>query len=191
MAHTIRLFDANGPTMPLPGGAPGNARSHVGHAERTAATLQAMRGVAHAAAESAIVRDFAREFGLASASVSAPPGIFSTLLYGLMNLVKFRPDPDGVELLRHPAEMLEEIRESAATEGDCDDLAMLAAALALAAGRRPAFIVVARRPAPAPYEHVYYGLVDAAGTLVPFDPQQRTPPGRFTPGARQTLVVHV
>jgi len=72
----------------------------------------------------------------------------------LDNAFRFKPDPPGVELVRHPREMLQELARRGYAEGDCDDAAALAAAVALACGLRVRWKVLAFQRG-APYAHVY------------------------------------
>jgi hypothetical protein len=132
----------------------------------TRATLDKMREVARWAATRPEVR------GLAAVLVD-PLG----LEYFLRAHVRFARDPEGVEKIRNPVKLLYEIGEAAVGRGDCDDLATLAASVLLAMGRRPAFVVVGRGDR---FEHVYYGTIEPDGSLIPYDPQQRTPPGEHT-----------
>ncbi len=57
--------------------------------------------------------------------------------------VRFARDPVGVELLHTPVYMLTEIAERYYVQGDCDDVAILAAALAKAVGLPARFVAVA------------------------------------------------
>lgn len=75
----------------------------------------------------------------------------------LATFVRFEHDPPGLEYVRHPERMLEEIRVTGETAGDCDDIAVLGAALGLAAGLPPRFVTVATR-AGGPYVHVFTEL---------------------------------
>lgn len=113
-------------------------------------------------------------------------------LYWLLRThFRFEEDPPNTERVRTPDESLARLARDGWTDGDCDDLAMLAGALLLAAGERPVAIVMARS-ASATYEHVYYGVLrpDARAfkpgeevpphVVTPFDPQERTPAGAWT-----------
>lgn len=63
----------------------------------------------------------------------------------------FVRDPADIELLTAPAVQLTTIRQTGMTPGDCDDVAVLAASLALAIGLRARFVAVGRRA----FEHVF------------------------------------
>lgn len=75
----------------------------------------------------------------------------------LLERVRFRHDPEGVELIAAPLVQLGAIRDRGASAGDCDDVATLGAALGLAAGY-PARFVVLRFDPGAPFEHVFTEL---------------------------------
>jgi len=73
----------------------------------------------------------------------------------------FRPDPDGIELLQSPRVMLREWQEQGEARGDCDDAAILGAAVAHAAGFPVRFVVFGFEPG-GPYGHVYAEAWDGA-----------------------------
>lgn len=75
----------------------------------------------------------------------------------LRTRVFFRHDPHGAELLRTPDFLLTEVFRNGSAEGDCDDVATLAAALGLAAGL-PARFVLLSFGASLPFSHVYTEL---------------------------------
>lgn len=68
---------------------------------------------------------------------------------------EFMRDPDGVEMLHGPAWQLQQIRSTGVVRVDCDDVAMLGAALGKAVGLRARFVVVAFGGKKAPYRHVW------------------------------------
>jgi len=74
--------------------------------------------------------------------------------------VPFLSDPSGVELLHDPVLLLEDIRERGQARGDCDDVAVLGAALGGAMGLSARFIVVGFRGPNEPFEHVWTELHD-------------------------------
>lgn len=84
--------------------------------------------------------------------------------------VVFKRDTPGVEILRHPEQMLLEIVANGQTTGDCDESATLGVALLLAAGIRAAFITIGR-DVDGPFSHVLYAARVNAG-WVPIDSQQ-------------------
>jgi hypothetical protein len=69
-------------------------------------------------------------------------------------------DPSGVELLHDPVLLLEDIRERGQARGDCDDVAVLGAALGGAMGLSARFVVVGFRGPNEPFEHVWTELYD-------------------------------
>lgn len=93
--------------------------------------------------------------------------------------VQFHFDPPGVELIRTPAYMLAEIGEAGGTEGDCDDVAVLGAALGMAAGLGARYVLVGLTPGE-PFEHVYTELVTASGPVE----LDTTRPAQMPPGVQ-------
>jgi hypothetical protein len=71
---------------------------------------------------------------------------------------EFLRDPDGVEMLHGPVWQLQQIQNTGIVSVDCDDVAMLAAALGKSIGLRARFVVVAFGSAHAPYQHVWAEL---------------------------------
>jgi hypothetical protein len=74
--------------------------------------------------------------------------------------VQFLRDPVGVELLHSPDWLLREIQARYYVTGDCDDVAILGAALGKAAGLKARFVAVAFYDPVAPYAHVWTDLFD-------------------------------
>lgn len=72
----------------------------------------------------------------------------------------FLRDPRGTELLHTPLWLLREIGRQGFGQVDCDDVAMLAAALGMAIGLRARFALVGRGHG---FEHVFTELGDPAG----------------------------
>ena len=62
------------------------------------------------------------------------------------NHMRFVPDPDQVEMVHSPEELLDQISQRYYTNGDCDDVAVLTAALAKVVGLRARFVVVGFEP---------------------------------------------
>lgn len=67
----------------------------------------------------------------------------------------FLRDPAGAELLQAPELLLARIQATGMAQGDCDDVAMLAAALGRAIGLPTAYTVLAFHRPNAPWAHVY------------------------------------
>ena len=92
---------------------------------------------------------------------------------------EFESDPPGLELLKAPDVMLREWEDGGKFTGDCDDAAIMAAAVALAAGFRVRWVVVGFRPG-GPFRHVYAEAWDGR-RWVDFDV---TRPAQFPAGLR-------
>lgn len=70
----------------------------------------------------------------------------------------FLRDPDGVEMLHGPVWQVNQIRTHGTEQVDCDDVAMLGAALGKAIGLRARFVVVGFDSPRAAYRHVWAEL---------------------------------
>lgn len=81
----------------------------------------------------------------------------------LLDHTQFQDDPPGVERVRHPMEMLRAIEQGSRAAGDCDDIAALAAAVALIAGLRVRWRVLAFGDGHAPFTHVYAEVAPPEG----------------------------
>jgi len=155
--------------LPLPDPATGNTD------EQVLATLGVMRG---------LVRDAPRWNAIQRLAQSPYP------VYQICAAVTFRRDPRTAEAIRHPELLARHIEQGGKPVGDCDDRATLGAAILHARGQTPVFIVMSRRPG-ANFEHVYFGEMIEPGqpvsvaNTIPYDPQERTPPGSWTPPAPQ------
>lgn len=103
---------------------------------------------------------------------------------------RFLYDPSVAEALV-PAEItLALIAQQGVAQIDCDDVAILAAALGLSIGLRARFVVVSFLTPDAPYEHVWTELSDAAGvTWLPVDPTR--PSSGLPPVVRAPYIVEV
>lgn len=80
---------------------------------------------------------------------------------------QFVRDPADRELLRRPDYMLEEIRKGGLAFGDCDDIAMLSAALAKCVGFPVHFFAEAYHGGG--FSHVYAVATEPAGEEIDFD----------------------
>lgn len=80
------------------------------------------------------------------------------------------PDPYGVELVRSPEMLLTQYHTTTVMSGDCDDVATLAASLALALGLAPRYVAVSFGPSHIP-SHVFAEIENPAhpGTWVDMD----------------------
>lgn len=99
---------------------------------------------------------------------------------------RFVPDPKGVELLKSPAVMLNEWRQSGVASGDCDDAAILSGSLALAMGLRVRWVVLGFTPT-GPFRHVFAEARDGS-RWVDFDV---TRPAQYPPGLKVHKRLHV
>ena len=68
---------------------------------------------------------------------------------------QFESDPRGVELVASPRYMLEQIARRYYVQGDCDDAAVLGAALGKAVGLKAQFVIVGFNRQGAPFSHVF------------------------------------
>lgn len=90
---------------------------------------------------------------------------------------RFRKDPAGVEYLRTVDQMIEDYNKQTYIEGDCDERAILGAAMLRRLGYRAAFCLMARDVV-IPFEHVYFGIIidSARPEILPLDPQEMSRP---------------
>lgn len=109
--------------------------------------------------------------------------------------VVFQRDPERVELIRHPLELLDAIEQTGSAHVDCDDLAVLGCAIIAAGGHAPVLVTVGRKK-PGRFEHVFFGLRRGGvrnpypfspanvyalvpANIYPLDPQEGTAPGQW------------
>lgn len=90
---------------------------------------------------------------------------------------RFLPDPLTVELVREPRVMLQELGALGYMAGDCDDAAVMAAALGMAGGLRARFKVLGFVPG-GEFSHVYTELRDGGQWVE----QDVTRPAQFPEG---------
>lgn len=105
-------------------------------------TLQAMRAMAGAASQDGHIRARAKQLKQQARGGLGGVPFPAVLRSWLARHWRFVEDPDGVEQVTAPELLLERIRSAGWAEGDCDDVATLGAALALAGGHRVRFRVV-------------------------------------------------
>lgn len=124
----------------------------------------------------------------------------------IVRRVAFKRDPWNIELVRHPEQLIDALAEQdaggATVAVDCDDVAVLGASLLAVMGYQPVLIVAGRRP-DGPFEHVFFGFLEARPEpytgprpdrpaapfyVVPMDPQERVPIGKFPPGVGRLAV---
>lgn len=82
----------------------------------------------------------------------------------LLRRFRFRFDPPGIELVKGPEILTNELLRDRFAEGDCDDAAILAAALAHALGIPARFVAVGFQ-AGGPFRHVYTEVWTPRGWL--------------------------
>jgi transglutaminase-like putative cysteine protease len=141
----------------------------------TRATLGVMYALIVAASKHPNVRDMAMNI---MRTEKLKP---STSIYALREwirlVVPFVRDPVTAEALTDPVAMIARIEEQGRAPGDCDDVAMLVAAMALAVGFRARLAVVGFRgtaPMPLaagldsadPFLHIWCEVASPTGTLV-------------------------
>lgn len=68
--------------------------------------------------------------------------------------VRYVRDPDGIEYLQDPVDMIKQMAKGEA-QGDCDDMSLLIATLLLAIGHRPYFRTVRYNTQFGHYNHIY------------------------------------
>lgn len=73
--------------------------------------------------------------------------------------VRYVKDPTGIEQLHDPVMLIDQIKRNIA-RGDCDDMALLTAALLFSIGHTPVFRCVRYKTMSGPYNHIY--VVDYA-----------------------------
>lgn len=100
---------------------------------KAAETLRAMAGVIDSEYIDPDLIDLATTLATQAAEKD-DAGIAGQILAWLRDYTVFVKDPDGVELLRAPLVMLGTIDARGVAAGDCDDIAMLGAAMCLAVG---------------------------------------------------------
>lgn len=72
----------------------------------------------------------------------------------IKNKVRYVRDPDGIEYLQDPKDLVKHIQQGIA-QGDCDDMALLAATLLLSIGHQPFFRAVRYYEPVGNYNHIY------------------------------------
>jgi transglutaminase-like putative cysteine protease len=127
----------------------------------TLATLDAMRAVAGASAQSWQVRDVAAQ--LVQGEPRDPMEHANLVGNWVIQHTEFLPDPSNAEALLVPEDALQLIAEHGVVQCDCDDVAMLTAALGMSIGLRARFVAVAFDSSGAPFAHVWCDLGDPSG----------------------------
>lgn len=130
----------------------------------TRATLAHMRRLVSSGAVTPLVRT------AAASIVRGIPGMDGTLQAKtirewIADHVDFLRDPYAVEALHEPAVMLRAILTRGVAQVDCDDVAILAAALGRSIGLRARFVVVGFNSPKAPFRHVWAELADPRAVM--------------------------
>lgn len=102
--------------------------------------------------------------------------------------LRFLNDPPSVELVRSPEYLLDRIGRDGVAQGDCDDMAVLGAALAMAAGMRARFVAVGFRGPRGPLSHVFTEVLANTGWK---ELDVSKEPGRPVPVASRTIIREV
>jgi Transglutaminase-like superfamily len=145
----------------------------------TGQTLDRMRALVDVGAQLPETRQ-AVAAALTSALPRNPQSELSALLEWVQERWHYVRDPTTVELVQTPALMLREIRLRGEVQGDCDDAAVLFAALAESAGYPTRFVV--QGPAGDLFRHVVIE-VQAGGRWLAVDPSQGVHGLGWTPPA--------
>jgi transglutaminase-like putative cysteine protease len=122
----------------------------------------------------------AREFGQQFRAILSRPTAEQTLA-AIFDLCKrayeFAPDPPEAELVRNHVAQVRQMLAGKTVRGDCDDLAVVIAAMLIALDFPYAFVTVSRDSGP--YEHI----LTVAGTKergwYPIDPQEAPAAGQW------------
>jgi transglutaminase-like putative cysteine protease len=123
----------------------------------TWATLRAMADLAFKGAFHREVRAVAGSLGASVPSRDEARQIAAIRAY-LSRYVRFTPDPAIAEYLQEPRVMIQEAVARGYATGDCDDVAMLGAALGISIGLSARYCVLGFFDPNAPFEHVYAEL---------------------------------
>lgn len=83
------------------------------------------------------------------------PGKYEAIRQWMTSHLAFLPDPLGVELLSTPRYLLTRIQQAQFVSGDCDDAAILGAALGKAVGLPAKFRALSFVNQSRPFQHVY------------------------------------
>lgn len=152
----------------------------------TLATLGHMRALSVRGAVAPEVRGVAASVVLGA---GRDPAMFARLIGDWVDThTEFLADPTVAEALVPPEMLLRIIEQNGLGQVDCDDVAMLAAALGLSVGLRARFVVVGFQVG-GPYAHVWAELAGPSGDVwFPIDP---TRPVSGLPTVRRSYIVEV
>lgn len=124
----------------------------------TYAVLAKMRSIARSAISNPLTRHTAASI---TDGIVSPRLQIIAIRQWIEDHVLFQRDPVGVETLHTPEVMLRAVLTRGYAAVDCDDVAILAAALGLAVGLRARFVVVGFHSPSAPFRHVWTDLSPA------------------------------
>lgn len=173
MALVLKLIDALGKEtqQALPDGDDG-----------TEATVKAMRGIIDAAQSSPLVQVAANNLR------GFPASLIPRLLYDfLRDHLRFVDDPPGFEILTHPDRHLQAMIAGGHSLGDCDDHAIIGAAILKRLGFLPVIITMNDSGDTRPFSHVFFGY-KSGNNIVPMDPQEGVPLGTLPAGGKRYAV---
>jgi transglutaminase-like putative cysteine protease len=159
-----------------------------GDPQQTVAAVHVMRQLAIAGEMSPLVREQA-------AFIVAGLGRDQLTMAGAIagwveQHTRFLYDPLHFEAFTPADQTIAIIDARGLAQMDCDDVAILTAALGLSVGLRARFVVVSFYAPDAPYEHVWAELSDSAGlSWVPSDPSR--PVLGLPPLGRPPLIIEV
>lgn len=152
----------------------------------TADTIAAMQALVDDALNDPPTRGRLNSIVSLMPNIRPTPLDFASALYRWFRRhVAFERDPIGLELIRSPGDVLDQIDNTDQARVDCDDLATLGAALIAAKGGRPVLITVGRGQR---FQHVFFGFQwgGVPPNILPLDPQEGNPPGQWPTDARRT-----
>ena len=145
----------------------------------TLQTLQVMRGAVNRGVRHPLTMRLASL--IVSGVLHSRPAQAAAIRGWLDINVAFQPDPYGIEAIREVPEMLDDISALGVAQVDCDDAAILGAALGKAVGLKPRFTVLGFAGRGAPFRHVFAELDTGEGwqELDVTRPPSPLPPSRI------------
>lgn len=150
-------------------------------------TLQAMAALVNDGVNQPTVVHFARRLAVVS-GVRMYAQQAMGIRQWLAQVWRFVDDPPDRELLRDPAVLLNEYQRYGTITGDCDEVAILGAALGKAIGLQAEFVALGfYNPdgTPGRYEHVYAVVTTPTGATIDMDV---TRPAIIPPVARHVAI---
>jgi hypothetical protein len=118
-------------------------------------TIDLMKKVARLRSGDQLLRKLALNI-LANYRVKSHYFVDEALAIGdyVKNKVRYVRDPDNIERLQDPIDMIKDIQNGTA-QGDCDDMALVTAALLLSVGHQPLFRAVRYEQPLGNFNHIY------------------------------------